>query len=128
MARTNLPLSTLKPSGVLDIPAGTAIDQTNGMNVALPSGGIPASPDAEQLFLYVATTNGADKTVTVRKGANPPAFRAGLGDLVVTAHTASGGGIVGPLESARHAQLDAKYKCRFRFRHHGNHNRISWSL
>lgn len=113
MARTNLPLSTLVPNGVIDIPAGTTIDQTNGMNIQLPTTAIPAAPNADNLFLYVATTNGADKTVTIRAGANPPAFRSSIGDLVVTAHTASGGGIVGPLESARFAQADGSINIDF---------------
>jgi hypothetical protein len=111
--RTNLPLSTLVPKGILDIPAGTAIDVTNGMNIPVTTSGIPASPDEEDIFIFVQTTNGADKAITIRKGANPPAFRAGLGDLVVTAHAATGGGIIGPLESARHKQSDGSINVDF---------------
>jgi hypothetical protein len=111
MTATNLPLTTLVPNGSLDIPAGTAIDQSNGMTIALPATAIPAAPNIDHLFLFVATTNGADKTVTVKAGvgggATPgPAFRSGLGDLTVTAHAASGGCVIGPLESARFAQTD----------------------
>ena len=113
MARTNLPLSTLVPNGVIDIPAGTTIDQTNGMNVQLPATALPAAPGMDNLFLYVATTNGADKTVTIRAGVNPPAFRSAMGDLVVTAHNASGGGVIGPLESARFAQADGSVNVDF---------------
>ena len=111
MGRTNLPLTTLTPNNILDIPVGTVIDQSNGMNVAFSSTAIPAAPNAAHMFLYVQTTNGADKSVIIRAGvgggATPgPAFRAGLGDLTVTAHAATGGGIVGPLETARFEQLD----------------------
>jgi hypothetical protein len=108
MTRTALALSTLKPNDILDMPNGSAIDQGNGMSIALSSTAIPAAPGAEQLFLFVATTNGVDKTVTVKAGANPPAFRAALGDLTVTAKAANGGGIIGPLESARFLQADEK--------------------
>jgi len=113
MARTNLPLSTLVPNGVIDIPAGTTIDQANGMNVQLPTTAIPAAPGMDNLFLYVATTNGADKNVIIRAGVNPPAFRSSMGDLTVVAHTASGGGVVGPLESARFAQADGSINIDF---------------
>lgn len=106
MARTALALSTLAPNSILDIPNGTAIDQANGMKITLPSTAIPAQPGMDTLFLFVATTNGADKTVTVKAGVNPPAFRAGLGDLTVTAHAASGGGIVGPFDKSRFVQAD----------------------
>lgn len=111
MTATNLPLSTLTSNGGIDIPAGTAIDQANGMTIALPTTAIPVAPGMNDLMLFVATTNGADKTVTVKAGVgggatSGPAFRSGMGDLVVTAHAASGGCVIGPLESARFAQLD----------------------
>lgn len=113
MARTNLPLSTLVPNGVLPIPAGTVIDQTNGMNVQLPTTAIPAAPGMADLFLYVATTNAANDNVIIRAGVNPPAFRSGMGDLTVVAPTANGGGVVGPLESARFAQSDGSINIDF---------------
>ncbi len=118
MARTNLPLTTLAWNGIIDIPAGTNIDQANGMNAQFPTTGIPAQPVASDVFLYVKNTAGSDKTVTIRAGvgggATPgQAFRSGIGDLVVTAHTASGGGIIGPLETARFAQLDGSINIDF---------------
>lgn len=111
MPRTNLPLTTLAPNSFIDIPTGTPIDQGNGMTIALPSTAIPASPASDHLFLYVASTAVTDKTVTVRAGVGGgatagPAFRAGMGDLVAIAHSATGGGVIGPLESARFSQLD----------------------
>ena len=118
MSRTALALSTLNPNSILDIPAGASIDQGNGMTIAIPTTAIPASPDLDNLFLFVATTNGADKTVTIKAGAGGgatagPAFRSGLGDLVVTAHASSGGGVIGPLESARFAQSDGSVNIDF---------------
>lgn len=104
MARTALALTKLKPNDILDIPAGSAIDQANGMKISFPATNVPADPHMDSLFLYVATTNGADKTVTIKAGANPPAFRAGLGDLVITAKAANGGGIIGPFDKSRYVQ------------------------
>lgn len=117
MARTNVPLSTLSWNGVIDIPVGTNVDVTNGMNIAFPSTAIPAAPQANDVFLYVTNTAGSDKTVTIRNGVGGgatagAAFRA-QGDLVVTAHTASGGGVIGPLETARFAQLDGSINVDF---------------
>lgn len=117
MARTNLPLTTLHANGVVDI-TGTAVDVTNGMNVVLANEGVPAGPGMNNLVLYVTNTAGADKTVTVRAGvgggATPgAAYRSGEGDLVVTVHTASGGGVIGPLESARFAQSDGSLNIDF---------------
>ena len=87
MTATALPLTTLTHDGIIDIPTGTVIDQGNGMKISFTTTDIPADPDMDELFLYVQTTNGADKTVTVKAGvgggATPgAAFRSGLGDLV----------------------------------------------
>lgn len=118
MSRTNLPLTTLTGNGIVDIPTGTVIDQANGMNIAFTTNVIPANPNADRVMLLVETTNGADKTVTIRAGVGGgstpgPAFRSGLGDLVVTAHAATGGGVIGPLETARFAQLDGSINVDF---------------
>jgi len=109
MARTQILLTTLTRNVMTDIPAGTAIDQANGMYIDLTSTSIPAGPGSENLTLEIRTTNGADKTVTIKTGVGGsvnygPAFRSGIGDLVLTAHAASGGGVVGGLESARFMQ------------------------
>lgn len=116
--RTNLPLTTLTGNGIIDIPAGTVIDQANGMNIAFTTNAIPSNPNADRLMLLVATTNGADKTVTIKAGVGGGAtaggaFRSGLGDLTVTAHAATGGGVVGPLETARFMQLDGSINVDF---------------
>lgn len=62
-------------------------------------------------FHLNASTN-AD-TVTITAGANPPAFRAGMGDLV---YTLTGGAkelVIGPLETARYMQTDGKIYVHF---------------
>ena len=109
MARTQIPLTTLTRNAITNIPAGTVIDQANGMYIDLTTTAIPAGPGSEAITLYVQTTNGADKTVTIKAGAGGgttagPAQRAPLGDLALTAHASSGGGVIGGLESARFMQ------------------------
>jgi hypothetical protein len=113
MARTNLPLSTF--TGFIDLnDAGTAIDSTNNMNIALPSTGIPASGFEYELLIYVQNTTASTQTVTIKAGDNTnyknvPAFRAALGDLVTGNLTASTGtAFIGPLESARFVQSGAQ--------------------
>lgn len=121
MARTSVTPTVLTGNGITDIPAGTTINSTlvtNGVNVPLNTETIPPGPGARDTFLYVTNTAGADKNVIVRAGvgggATPgPAFRSGIGDLTVVCHTASGGGLVGPLESARFAQLDGSINVDF---------------
>lgn len=118
MPRTNLPLTTLAPNSAIDIAAGTPIDQLNGMNIALAAKVVPAAPTSANMILYVASTAVTDKTVTVRQGVGGgavpgAAFRSGIGDLVAVAHTASGGCIIGPLETARFLQLDSSVSIDF---------------
>lgn len=117
MARTNLPLTTLVPNSGIAVPAGTTIDQSNGMNIQIPANTIPAAPDTDNLVLVVANSVAAPKTVIVRAGAGGgvtpgAAFRAGLGDLTVTV-AASSSAYVGPLESARFLQLDGSLNVDF---------------
>ena len=104
MSRTNLPLTKLKVDNGIDIAAGTVIDQSNGMNILFDSTGVPPASDSNLLMLLVETTNGADVTVTVGKGVDPPAFHSERGNLAVTAHAATGGCVIGPLLSARFSQ------------------------
>lgn len=108
MARTNLPISAFVANGNLSDPAGTAVDATNGMNIAMTTETVPPGYDAYRgVFLRVANTAGSAKHVIVRAGAsNPPAFRKDLGDLSVSVAATSGVQWVGPLEHARFAQSD----------------------
>lgn len=101
----------------------TAVDNTNGMSVAIPTTSIPASGSLDRLILLVLNTNGTGRTVTVRastgdggvtKGgagtqAPPytPGFEGTKGDLAFSAMTATTGlGVFGPFEVARFLQPD----------------------
>lgn len=106
MARTNLPLSNLVANGGLADPAGTAIDQANGMVVAIPSTAIPAGSHIDRLVLRVANTAGSAKNTIVKKGVDPPSFRASIGDLTVQVPATTGVRFIGPFEVARFAQAD----------------------
>lgn len=120
MARTNLPLSAIVANGADLNDAGTAIDATNGMNLQIPTGGIPAGGNLDRLLLYVQNTTASTKTVTIRKGANTgvdpnaPAFEAGKGDYTTGNLTASTGtAFIGPFEVARFAQPDGSLNVDF---------------
>lgn len=111
MARTQIPLSTFTGGADLN-DAGTAIDATNNMYVALASETVPAGNGSEDLFLYVQNTEASTATVTIKAGvgggATPgAAMRSGLGDYTTGNLTASTGtAFIGPLDSMRFAQSD----------------------
>lgn len=112
MARTNLPLTNLVGNGAVLNNAGTAIDATNGMNIAFPGTAVPAGGSTDDLVLFVENTAAATKTVIVRAGvgggATPgPAFRSGLGDYTTGNLTATTGtAFIGPFDPSRFVQLD----------------------
>lgn len=115
MARTNLPITALHfNAGVLQ-PAGTTVDQANGMNITaanLETESIPASNGSNLLVLQVANTAGSPFNLIVRAGVNPPAMRAALGDLTVAVTNATTQ-IVGPFEPGRFAQADGSINVDF---------------
>lgn len=117
MARTNLPLHTLVANSGVVSPSTTAIDQTNGMNVAVEYDAIPAAPGMDHLLLVVSNTFTSSENVIIRAGvgggATPgAAFRSGEGDLTV-AVAASSTAYLGPFESARFTQLDGSLNIDF---------------
>jgi hypothetical protein len=95
--------ATLTPTA---LPAGNAIDPTNGHNVA----GAFASND--ELFIYVDHTTASTKVLTVRAGNNPPALRAGIGDLTFTL-AATTKYFLGPFEAAQFSQADGSLNLDF---------------
>ncbi|GAA3416204.1 hypothetical protein [Streptosporangium vulgare] len=105
MARTVVPYSSLVANGSLAQPAGTTIDQSNGMYIAA------ARP--ELTILRVANTNGTDRVVTIKAGDNPPALAGGQGDLAVTVAATSGVQFIGPFESGRFIQADGTIEIDF---------------
>jgi hypothetical protein len=107
MARTNLPLTAFVPNGGLADPAGTAIDQANGMNVATVSETIPPARSGYRGIVFrVANTAGSAYNFIVRAGVNPPAFTKDLGDLTVSVPATTGVRWVGPFDMSRFAQSD----------------------
>ena len=96
MARTAIPLTLMTKDAVIAEPAGTAVDVANGHYV-------DCSSLTGQLWLWVNNTFAGSKAVTVKAGANPPAFRQSLGDIVLT-HAVAGRYFDGPFESARFVQ------------------------
>lgn len=91
--------------------AGTTITPANDAVVS-PGG------NTQNLLLRITNTHGSDHVVTIKAGNNPPAFRAGLGDLQVTAPATSGDVII-PLESARFIQDDGTILVDFETSHAG---------
>jgi len=82
MARTQIPLTLLTKDALINEPAGTAVDVPNGHYVDVT--GLTG-----QLILWINNTFAGTKVVTIKAGANPPAFRKDLGDLAVTAPNAA---------------------------------------
>ena len=119
MARTNLPVTNLTANGAVLNSAGTAIDATNGMNIALTTTGIPAAGGPSDLILYVQNTAGATKTVTVRAGVGGgatmgPAFRSGIGDFTTgNLNATTGTAFIGPFDASRFLQLDGSINVDF---------------
>lgn len=91
--------------------AGTVITPANDAYV--DCGG-----NTQGLFLRITNTHGADHTVTIPVGDDPPAFRAGIGALEVTVPATTGDVIV-PLESARFAQNNGYVHVDFEVDHAG---------
>jgi hypothetical protein len=112
MARTNLPLTALAANSSVTQPAGTTIDQANGMNVVLASTAVPAAGSSQHLILQVTNSAATSKVVTLRAGVNPPAMRSAIGDLSVTIATTATA-FIGPLEPGRFVQTDGSVNVDF---------------
>ena len=129
MARTALtpPFLTANGSIVNMLNDGTnmtAVDNTNGMSIAVATTGFPAGPNIDRLILLVLNTNATGRQVTIRAAtpdggasktgagtASPaftyPSFEAGKGDITFSAMTGTTGlGVYGPFEVARFIQPD----------------------
>jgi len=78
-------------------PETVTITPANGATIA-------AVKDAARLLVRIQNTTAATKKVTIKAGVNPPALRAGLGDLVITMLEKTDEVIV--IESARFSQVD----------------------
>lgn len=98
MARDSVAITALALDGGVAEPSGTTIVPANGAAIA-------AGGNTRKLVIRVTNTHGSDHTVTVKAGANPPAFRQGLGDASVTVAATTGVQYL-TVESARFIQSD----------------------
>lgn len=99
MARTAIPVTALGMNSAAVGAVGTAFDTANNHVLTAPVDG--------RVILEIDNTGTSPAcTITVKKGANPPAGRAGLGDLVFTVSTANKHRVQVPLETARFLQAD----------------------
>lgn len=94
---------TALAAGATVKPSVDTIDTANtsaGVPVAVPAG-------CNQLLVHIKQTNSGSgtQTFTVKAGANPPAFRGGLGNLVLT-DVAKAAEYFLRLEAARFMQAD----------------------
>lgn len=90
-------------------PVAQAVDTTGTVPVL-------AKGDLSRLYITIVNLAAVVLTVTVKAGVNPPAVRAGIGDLVIAMPATGTSGdkkIIGPLESARFAQADGSVNVLF---------------
>jgi hypothetical protein len=106
MARTAVTLSSLAESTFTTTPTMTGFAAADGASVDV--GG-----NTEGVLLRFAYTSSASAAaaLTIQSGANPPAFRAGIGDLVLETSGSNASAIYKDLvieDSARYVQSDGK--------------------
>lgn len=112
MARTAITRRNLVPNGALLAPTADTIDQANGMTLAITNTGVPAGPDMDMVILKVDNSAAAAHNVIIRAGDNPPAFRAGLGDLTISV-TNGTTKYIGPFDPSRFKQDDSSLSVDF---------------
>lgn len=98
MARVAVPVVSMSQNAGTS-NAGTPVDTTNHHALTI-------SGDGRVLIEVDNTGTVATATVTVKAGDNPPAFRAGLGDLAVVVGTAGLHRQIIIVETARFLQDD----------------------
>lgn len=106
MARTALTVTTLTPNTPLvGLGTTTNIDATNSHVITLPAGAT-----AGEILIIVKNTTASTKTISVGAGDNPPAVRAGAGNMtslsLTDGSTTPTYGVIGPLEASRYSQSD----------------------
>jgi len=82
--------------------APTNLDKTNGHSYG------PVDGNKLILLFHLSAATAAD-TITLKAGVNPPAIRAGIGDLVYTCAGGAAEIVIGPIENARFKQSDGKF-------------------
>lgn len=109
MPRTAITPRALVANGSLDAATGpTTIDAT-----LVTNGVVVNNAEPERTVIRVTNTEASTNVVTVRKGDNPPALAAGLGDLAVTVAATTGHRYLGPFESGRFLQNDGSMEIDF---------------
>ena len=98
MARTLIAPTNLAESQAV-APVENAVDQANGMYLAVGVGN-----RAHRVVLEVVNSAGAAADIIIRKGTNPPALRAAIGDLAIEIGAGATRAIV--IEGSRHVQND----------------------
>lgn len=86
MARTVIAATSLSVNAgtnVKNATVATTIDATNSHYFATDG-------KTKLYLIHVKNTNGSNRVATVSAGDNPPAFRAGIGDLAVTVAATDG--------------------------------------
>lgn len=99
MPRDAVAITALVLNDSVVAAAGTAINTTNGAEIDL------AGYKGQHIIVEVTNTAGSAYDVTFKAGDNPPAFRAGLGDLVEEIAATTGDEFF-VLETARFLQND----------------------
>jgi hypothetical protein len=97
MPRDAVAVTALASGAATATPAGVAVNTTNGATIG-------AIGDGSRVVVRVTNTHTATHIVTFKAGVNPPALRAGLGDLEVSLLKETDVLVV--LETARFVQAD----------------------
>lgn len=110
MARTAITVTSLSPEAVNALvlaSMGVAIDATNSHVVTLAAG-----VDPRDCFVFIYHTTGSTKVATLKAGDNPPAVRAGGGDLAASMTDGSTTPTLAiiPLSASRFSQSDGTYE------------------
>lgn len=106
MARAAITKNLLLANSVLALPTPDNIDATNGMVLA-------AGHEADKIIFLVKNTTASAKAATVAAGDNPPAVRAGLGNLTGSSLAQDASEFIGPFEAARFLQNDGTIEVNF---------------
>ena len=101
MARTAIPGNNLTGAFAAR-QAPTTLDKPNGHSYG------PADGNKLALLFHISAATAGD-TITLKAGVNPPALRAGIGDLVYTCAAGAAEVVIAPIENARFKQSDGKF-------------------
>jgi hypothetical protein len=95
-------ITLVEPNHAFTAAAPDAIDKAADHEIAAGEKG------GKMLLIARLSAATAADTITVVAGANPPAWRAGIGDLVFEATGGAEDVVLGPIETARYLQVDGK--------------------